>query len=379
MMSLAVVFTACKDDDKPKGDAPGNAAITGLSANECPADEVTLTATAAHATSFQWRKNGTVIEGETLSTLTVTESGTYTARGINTHGEGNWSIGKEVLIGVCSAPSTPTIEGLSTNNCPATTVTLTATVATAFPAPTFEWRKDGSLISGQTAATLVVSATGSYTVRAVNVVGESDWSTAKAVTIIVCTGPAIVGNWEITSWDFFGVYGSPPATVVWDLEIVQEGNRFVFQDEWMPIFVQMDEDGDFYVEAGSQDNPNLGIDGEGRPFWQTPGGYTDHGAAGAYSMNNGFRIYLEMSTDGQSWALPYQLTFNDGALTLIMGLGVMILEGATRYWVELQGEMNCVLVGKKGAGKTFIPNPKNQNLDGSMLQFHEHKSVGTKK
>ncbi|MDR0437777.1 MAG: hypothetical protein LBH22_05695 [Bacteroidales bacterium] len=372
----------------------GDATITGLSANDCPGNDVTLTVSATCATSFRWRKGETLIEGETGSTLVVTESGTYYAVGVNDKGEGMWSAAKTVTINTCEPPATPTISGLDANTCPTKTVTLTATITpTPSPAATLQWKKDGTVIAGQTAATLVVSASGSYTVVVTNSMGSAE-SAPKVVTIEPCPEPDLEmeGNFDVTSWDYFG---NPRELINWNLEITQVGDKWIFGDEDLPIEVKMDEDGDYYVESFSATTANLTshlteeqLENGMTAFWQVAGGYvTRTGTSNnIYSINAPFRLFFETSEDGTSWKLPYQLSFNDGAITLIMGVGTLVTlaEGSPyiptggqpgNYWRDFQGEMVMTPQGKKGTSKKFIPNPKNQNLDASMLQLIDAKPL----
>ncbi|MDR2361663.1 MAG: choice-of-anchor J domain-containing protein [Prevotellaceae bacterium] len=80
---------------------PEKAAITGASANACPATSVLLTATAGGATSYKWYNGSTVIPGATTNTYNVTATGTYYVEGINQYGTGTKSDGKQVTINSC--------------------------------------------------------------------------------------------------------------------------------------------------------------------------------------------------------------------------------------------------------------------------------------
>jgi len=89
-----VVIEVCQVPDAP--------VITGGDENTCPVKTVVLTIAAdPNATSRQWYKDGNAIAGATELTYTVTESGTYTATGINSLGEGAMSAGHEVTIEIC--------------------------------------------------------------------------------------------------------------------------------------------------------------------------------------------------------------------------------------------------------------------------------------
>jgi hypothetical protein len=177
-LSVAL-FAACSSDDPP-----ARATITGADQNTCPETTVTLTARAEGAVSFQWRRNDQPISGQTASTYAVTQSGTYTVAGVNAEGVGQFSAPKNVTIEFCNeVPEQATIDGDDQNTCPETTVILTAT---AEGATSFQWRKDGTNISGITSATYVVTESGAYTVAGVNAEGTGAFSAAKNVTIEVC-------------------------------------------------------------------------------------------------------------------------------------------------------------------------------------------------
>ncbi|MDR1198116.1 MAG: hypothetical protein LBK94_03765 [Prevotellaceae bacterium] len=182
LLSVAILFVTCKNDDDIV--LPSQAIITGADANVCPATTVVLTAAAKDAESYQWKKDGVVINGETAATLTVTESGAYTAAGVNSSGTGTVSAAKNVTITACAtAPEQATVAGDATNACPEVTVVLTAT---ADGATSYEWKKDGTVINGETAATLTVTESGAYTAAGINSEGTGTVSAAKTVTITDC-------------------------------------------------------------------------------------------------------------------------------------------------------------------------------------------------
>ena len=175
----SMMLTNC---EKEKQAHPQKATVVGNTSNECPAKTVTLTATATDADSFQWKKDGVVIAGQSGSTLTVTAGGTYTAAGVNDAGVGAFSDPKSVTITICP-PERPTLTGDLTNICPDTTVTLTAATTDA---DSFQWKKDGSVIASQSVATLTVTESGTYTVAGVNSSGVGTFSEPKTVTISDC-------------------------------------------------------------------------------------------------------------------------------------------------------------------------------------------------
>jgi len=128
----------------------------------CIYDTLTLDATVAHATAYQWQRNGTDIAGATQATYDVTEAGTYSV---------------QVEIGLCSTSDTinitysdyPIIDlGPDIEACIGDTVTLDATPSNLHGNEIYEWAKDGTTISGATSPTLDVTETGTYVATVTN-------------------------------------------------------------------------------------------------------------------------------------------------------------------------------------------------------------------
>ena len=173
------MMSGCQEDGI---NLPQQPIISGALFNECPQPTVLLTANATDAISFRWKKDGTIIEGQTTSTLTVSESGAYTVAGINEAGIGAFSDPKYVTISDCF-PQQAIITGALFNECPELIVLLTASVTDAI---SFQWKKDGTVIEGQTTSTLIVSESGAYTVAGINEAGIGAFSVPKYVTIFDC-------------------------------------------------------------------------------------------------------------------------------------------------------------------------------------------------
>lgn len=139
---------------------------------------VSLSVVAVGATSYQWAKNGVAIPNATTASLAfpsiqLVDAGSYTVVVTNDSGSAN-SIA--AVLTVNSAPAAPvfTIQPLSFTSVRGTPVAL-VTDATGFPAPSFQWRKDGLTIPGATTRTLLlpsvnVTNAGTYTCVATNTV-----------------------------------------------------------------------------------------------------------------------------------------------------------------------------------------------------------------
>ena len=181
--------------------SPQQAIVVGAESNECPETTITLTASAVDAISFQWKKDGVVIEGETTSTLTISESGAYTVAGVNEAGTGVFSESKNVTILKCS-PQQAIVVGAESNECPETTITLTASAVDAI---SFQWKKDGVVIEGETTSTLTIFESGAYTVAGVNEAGSGIFSDSKNVIILSCIPPPIASFTYVDDMDFFSL------------------------------------------------------------------------------------------------------------------------------------------------------------------------------
>ncbi len=194
-IAIMAAMAACNSgaDENPNA-APGSplrASIDGETRNRCLAEEVVLAAFAQKADSWEWTKDGQPIESENGATLTVTQSGTYTVAGINEKGKGLASPPHRVDITACEI----SIAGGQTNVCPEERVML---VAEAYDTSRFLWKKDGTPVEGQTAATLYVSQNGSYTVAPVYHTGTGPESEPKTVTVNNCVFvDVITGQWDV--------------------------------------------------------------------------------------------------------------------------------------------------------------------------------------
>ncbi len=169
------------------------ATITGT-LNAC--GSTTLTAnTNASSPSYIWYKNSSTIPGETSSTLLVIDAGDYQVK---------------ITDGVTSCKQTSSVATVTISTLPSASVTgvspacttTTLTAVTDASSPSYVWYKDDVVISGQTASTLVATASGGYKVNVTNTSsGCSFTSSAKSVTInpLPNTGLTVSGPGTICS------------------------------------------------------------------------------------------------------------------------------------------------------------------------------------
>ncbi len=147
------------------------------------------------APTFQWQKNGAAITGATSSSFTIAavtlaDSGRYTVVATNTGG----SATATATLTVRAAPiitTPPASRTVAAGESVSFTVALTG-----FPAPTYQWRRNGTVIAGATRDTFSIASAAAtdaarYDVVVTNVLGSA---TSAAATLTV------------TVRDFSGVY-----------------------------------------------------------------------------------------------------------------------------------------------------------------------------
>ena len=156
--------------------APIAAITAGGSTTFCTGGSVTLSASTGTGYTYQWRNNGAAISGATGSTYTATATGAYS---VAVSAGGCTTVSASTNVNVSSAPAASITAGGSTSFCAGGSVALSANQGSGF---TYQWRRDGSSISGATASTYSATQGGSYTVVVANG-GCSSTSSPLAVTV----------------------------------------------------------------------------------------------------------------------------------------------------------------------------------------------------
>lgn len=158
--------------------------------------QFTVIASGSPAPTFQWRKNGAAISGATTTTLSLpnvqlSDAGSYTCVATNSAGSAT-SNAATLTVNAATSATAPvfTTQPASKTIATGSAVVFSAT-ATGSPAPTFQWRKNGSDLPGSTGPTLVLTGTtvasaGSYTCVATNSAG-SVTSSAATLTVSATT------------------------------------------------------------------------------------------------------------------------------------------------------------------------------------------------
>lgn len=162
--------------------------------NSCFVDPVVLDASPSNyndpsALTYEWRKDGSILAGETAPTLSVTEPGLYAVK---------------VTVLDCEVTDEVNIElgeievdlGEDITSCIVDPIILDAS-PTNYNDPlsfTYEWRKDGNVLTGETNPTLSVTDTGVYSVTVSNAAGctATDEITIEDGPLVVDLGADII-------------------------------------------------------------------------------------------------------------------------------------------------------------------------------------------
>ena len=134
-----------------------------------------LTLTATGGSSYVWFRDGNQINGQTSSTLDVTQPGTYSV----TIQQGNCSgpASNSVVVTSTTTP-TGTISPATAALCGGGSQVLTATGGTSY-----SWMRDGVVINGQESATITVTESGTYSAVIKN--GTCNGPASNTVTVTV--------------------------------------------------------------------------------------------------------------------------------------------------------------------------------------------------
>ncbi len=191
------------------------------SQNICAGSSLLLTANTGSGLTYQWLNNGVIINGATQNTFTATANGSYTVAVTSSCGT---ATSDATIVTTTSINASVSPSG-TVNLCPGV-VTLTANSGTGL---SYQWRKNGVIIAGETNATLSVVNSGNYDVvvtnasgctavsNSVNATGDTHIITANGSTAI-CAGsqvtlstPFVIGNsyqWYRNGSAIFGAFGS---------------------------------------------------------------------------------------------------------------------------------------------------------------------------
>jgi hypothetical protein len=136
----------------------------------CAGSTVNLTASTGAA--YLWSN------GATTATIAASNAGNYSVQVTNAAGCISTSAVSSVVVNALPTPSISSVG--STTLCQGASVTLTTANGTGL---TYQWKNNGTIVPGATAASFVANTAGSYTVQVTNAAGCSGTSTASTVVV----------------------------------------------------------------------------------------------------------------------------------------------------------------------------------------------------
>jgi hypothetical protein len=193
-MTNADAFTVTRDNS-------GNMVVL-------PSQPQTLSvSTTANAPTYKWFRNGAEITGETASTLSIDQEGTYYAEVTQTGGScGATSKNSEETIVVAPTSfevvirhqgsytdciSTNTVLEVATINAIAADGTKTDVTAALVDAFTYQWRKDGTVLTGETANNISLASNVENGDYVLNATIESYNETSNALSVQLLTSETV--------------------------------------------------------------------------------------------------------------------------------------------------------------------------------------------
>ncbi|MGJ1421893.1 Ig-like domain-containing protein [Sphingobacterium spiritivorum] len=180
--------------------------ITGSAAICEGTGSTVLTATSAGASSYQWYKDGTLLQTTNTNTLTVNAGGLYTVKAFNDVNATGCSseVSAAVEVTVTPRPAQPTITAPTAPACEGSIIELTSSATTGN-----QWYKDGVLLTENNNGTTVpvtgqkifVSTGGVYTVKVTDQLTGCESLESAPVTIVINPLPVITltGETRITT------------------------------------------------------------------------------------------------------------------------------------------------------------------------------------
>jgi hypothetical protein len=153
----------------------------------CSGGSVVLNAGSGNGYTYQWKNNGTAIYGASSASFTATASGSYT---VVTTSNGCAATSSATVVTVNANPTSAITAGGPTSFCTGGNVVLNANTGNGY---TYQWKNNGTAISGASAVSYTATAAGNYTV-VVNAGACSATSSSIAVTVNPSPNAAITAG-----------------------------------------------------------------------------------------------------------------------------------------------------------------------------------------
>ncbi len=155
---------------------PGATISAGGSTSFCEGGNVILTGNTGTGFSYQWRNNGTNLLNATNSNYTASLSGNYKV--LVTNNNNCVDSSSSITVNVNPLPPTPTINSSSTSFCKGKSLLLSC----ANTGYSYQWKKDGTAISGANSINFTVIQSGNYTVEITNTNSCKSASLSSTIT-----------------------------------------------------------------------------------------------------------------------------------------------------------------------------------------------------
>lgn len=158
------------------------------------------------APTYQWKKNGITLVGDTTATISITsaqltDTGSYTVAVTNIAGTVTSNPARLRVFVPPAITAQPHDSTVKAGNSVSFTV-----VATDFPTPSYQWKKDGVTLAGDTSATINITRaqfadTGTYVVIVSNIAGSVTSNQAKLALIPQLYSPVAAWYFDEGSGD----------------------------------------------------------------------------------------------------------------------------------------------------------------------------------
>lgn len=161
-----------------------NATVTPVgNTSVCSGSSVQLNANTGAGYTYQWTKNGSLIQGVSSSSYAAVETGSYAAIITNTNGCSSTSNVTSIVVN--TLPDIFVSTAGSTTFCQGEHIVLQVSSSMNV---TYQWKKNGLVLVGETTDSLSVSQQGNYTVLATS--NQGCTNTSANLTVIVNAKPS---------------------------------------------------------------------------------------------------------------------------------------------------------------------------------------------
>ena len=175
------------------GIAPQAAIAAAGPTSLCRGKSVLLKATLGSGYSYQWRKSGAIIAGASSSTYNADATGIFTVK--VTNAEGCSSTSPAINVVANPVPVATAVAGGGLTFCAGGNVLLRATQGSGY---TYQWKKNGIKLEGQTSSNFTAISSGIYSVEVSNAYGCSATSSSFKVTVNAIPVATITPNGPLT-------------------------------------------------------------------------------------------------------------------------------------------------------------------------------------